>query len=109
MKTSLRIADRSLSYTDIYVSTVPGAAAFFGNRSLVVHDKNLTRITCANFTLQSNSANPTGSGNSSQPSPTSSSGSTGVGSSPIATYTGGAITNSLTIGAGVLGLIAFLL
>ncbi|KAK2811083.1 hypothetical protein FQN50_002418 [Emmonsiellopsis sp. PD_5] len=36
-------------YHDLYSSTRPGPAAFFGNRSVVVHMKNKTRISCANF------------------------------------------------------------
>jgi hypothetical protein len=38
------------SYTDEYLSLVPGTPAYFGNRSIVVHYANKTRITCANFT-----------------------------------------------------------
>lgn len=38
------------SYTDKFLSLVPGTPAYFGNRSLVVHFANKTRITCANFT-----------------------------------------------------------
>lgn len=38
------------TYTDYYASTLPGIGAFFGNRSLVIHFNNVTRITCANFT-----------------------------------------------------------
>jgi Cu/Zn superoxide dismutase len=38
------------SFTDPYVSLKPGIGAFFGNRSIVIHYANKTRITCANFT-----------------------------------------------------------
>ena len=38
------------SYTDFYASLVIGTGAYFGNRSVVVHYANKTRITCANFT-----------------------------------------------------------
>ncbi|KAK3695332.1 superoxide dismutase [Podospora appendiculata] len=38
-----------VTYTDLYASTLEGIGAFFGNRSLVVHFANKTRITCANF------------------------------------------------------------
>ena len=38
------------SYTDLYASLVIGTGAYFGNRSVVVHYANTTRITCANFT-----------------------------------------------------------
>jgi hypothetical protein len=38
-----------ISYTDPYVSLVPGAPSFFGNRSFVIHYANTTRYACANF------------------------------------------------------------
>lgn len=41
--------DGTLSYTDDYAALVPGIGAFFGNRSIVIHYPNKTRITCANF------------------------------------------------------------
>lgn len=41
----------STSYVDLYASTKQGIGAFFGNRSIVVHTANTTRLTCANFTL----------------------------------------------------------
>lgn len=39
----------STTYTDDYAALVPGIGAFFGNRSIVIHYPNKTRITCANF------------------------------------------------------------
>lgn len=45
-------ADGQLSsYSDLYLSTQKGPASFFGNRSIVVHTNNATRLNCANFTL----------------------------------------------------------
>lgn len=45
----------TLSYTaeylDLYASTKQGLGSFFGNRSIVVHTANTTRLNCANFTL----------------------------------------------------------
>lgn len=38
-------------YVDDYASLVPGLGSFFGNRSIVLHFSNKTRITCANFEL----------------------------------------------------------
>jgi hypothetical protein len=40
------------SYLDLYLSTNPEDPAFFGNRSVVVHALNGTRLNCANFTQQ---------------------------------------------------------
>lgn len=37
------------TYVDPYTSLIEGTPGFFGNRSLVVHFANKTRITCANF------------------------------------------------------------
>ncbi|KAI5466022.1 superoxide dismutase, partial [Mariannaea sp. PMI_226] len=36
-------------YLDQYASTKQGIGAFFGNRSIVIHYANKTRLTCANF------------------------------------------------------------
>lgn len=38
-------------YLDRYAALVPGIGAFFGNRSIVFHYANKTRISCANFSL----------------------------------------------------------
>jgi hypothetical protein len=37
-------------YLDAYLSTDPNNVAFFGNRSIVVHAANGTRLNCGNFT-----------------------------------------------------------
>ncbi|KAJ8603191.1 hypothetical protein MRB53_042244 [Persea americana] len=37
------------SYDDLYTSLVSGLGSFIGNRSIVIHYANKTRITCANF------------------------------------------------------------
>ncbi|KAK3670030.1 Cell surface superoxide dismutase [Cu-Zn] 4 [Recurvomyces mirabilis] len=46
----------STSYLDPYISTQPNTSAFVGNRSLVIHFANLTRLTCANFTIPGSSS-----------------------------------------------------
>lgn len=39
-------------YNDLYLSTDPGAPAYFGNRSIVVHRmSDQARLSCANFVL----------------------------------------------------------
>ncbi|KAK6443226.1 Cell surface superoxide dismutase [Cu-Zn] 4 [Oleoguttula sp. CCFEE 5521] len=45
------------NYADLYVSTTPDTPAFVGNRSIVVHYANKTRITCANLTIQGTFSN----------------------------------------------------
>jgi hypothetical protein len=54
----------STSYLELYLSTVPGSGYFFGDKSVVIHSSNATRLTCANFTLVS-SAVSNGSGSAS--------------------------------------------
>ena len=39
------------SFTDQYAALVPRIGAFFGNRSIVIHFANSTRLACANFTM----------------------------------------------------------
>ncbi|KAF9731027.1 superoxide dismutase [Paraphaeosphaeria minitans] len=39
----------STSYVDLYASTLPGIGAFFGNRSIVIHRSDGTRLACANW------------------------------------------------------------
>ncbi|KAL1585257.1 hypothetical protein WHR41_05876 [Cladosporium halotolerans] len=41
------------NYVDAYISTAEGTPAFVGNLSVVVHAADKTRLTCANFKLQS--------------------------------------------------------
>ncbi|KAK4451048.1 Cu,Zn superoxide dismutase-like protein [Podospora aff. communis PSN243] len=39
------------TFIDQYAALVPGIGAFFGNRSIVIHYANSTRLACANFTM----------------------------------------------------------
>ncbi|KAL0261100.1 hypothetical protein SLS55_004796 [Diplodia seriata] len=54
----LQAPGASQSFTDDYAALVPGIGAFFGNRSIVVHFPNKTRITCANFVGAANGSTP---------------------------------------------------
>ncbi|EFR01558.1 cu-Zn superoxide dismutase [Nannizzia gypsea CBS 118893] len=67
-------------YHELYVATQQGLGTFFGNRSIVIHAKNGTRLTCANFALVDHSGCSTGT----MPRPTG----TGVMSTRIPTGTG---------------------
>lgn len=40
-----------ISYVEPFASTQKGLGAFFGNRSIVIHFNNVTRITCASFKM----------------------------------------------------------
>ncbi|KAK3673190.1 hypothetical protein LTR78_007030 [Recurvomyces mirabilis] len=59
-------------YTDAFLSTDPSSTAFFGDKSIVIHSSNTTRLTCANFKMMGGAANGTSSTNSSSPTPSSS-------------------------------------
>jgi hypothetical protein len=54
----------SATYVDDYLSTDPATPYFFGNRSIVFHSMNTTRLTCANFMMTGD-----GNGTSGGPGP----------------------------------------
>jgi hypothetical protein len=74
---NITTATFSATYTDLYLSTDPNSSYFFGNRSIVIHSNNATRLTCANFVMSTNGSssgtNMTASGSAS-PSSTASAG-----------------------------------
>ena len=89
---ALSTSSFQVSYLDLFLSTVPDTTAFFGNRSIVVHAANGTRLNCGNFVLQSGEmgsdngtsyGNPTASGSS--PTMTASASGTEGGMPAIAT------------------------
>lgn len=96
------------SFLDLYLSTQSGPGSFFGNRSIVIHANNSTRLTCANFTLVAGAARNSTAGNGTiAPNKT-----IGGGSSPSAApspYEGGAVANMISMGAILAGLAAFVL
>jgi hypothetical protein len=80
----------SANYTDKFVSLIPGTPAFFGNRSIVLHYANKTRIACANFHQVEHNSTSSGNGTyTSSGGPTSSSG--GSGSTSTNTGSGGTV------------------
>ncbi|KAI5250565.1 hypothetical protein E4T42_04919 [Aureobasidium subglaciale] len=95
----------SATYVDKYVSTVPGQGAFMGNRSIVVHYANKTRIACANFVDYTNGtagANTTTSTNGtivSGSSTRTASSQTGPATSGSASKTSGAASSSSSAAA----------
>lgn len=50
------------SYQELYLSTTPGSPYFFGDKSVVVHTSNTTRLTCANFVLVQGNGTAVGDG-----------------------------------------------
>ncbi|KAL8944075.1 MAG: hypothetical protein Q9216_000666 [Gyalolechia sp. 2 TL-2023] len=92
-----------ISFLELYLSTVQGPASFFGNRSIVIHTSNTTRLTCANFTLTSGNST---SSNGTAPN----SNGTVTGTNPVPSpFTAGAAAAIVSAGAIVAGLAAFLL
>ncbi|GAB7343149.1 hypothetical protein MBLNU457_1224t1 [Dothideomycetes sp. NU457] len=85
----------SADYIDSYVSTSPGNAAFVGNRSIVVHYANKTRITCANFELYTDAKSA--SGNSNNTSTTSAMSGSSSGSSITTTTAKSSSTTSASM------------
>ena len=52
----------NVTYTELYVSTDPSSPYYFGNKSIVFHTVNTTRLTCANFTMLQARTNSTTAG-----------------------------------------------
>ena len=103
----------NLRYLDLYVSSEPGSPAYFGNRSVVVHDGAGTRLTCANFTMLTGgtASNSTGSASTLTASASASTSTetasestakvSGASSTPVAegTATGGAAAEGTSAGS----------
>jgi hypothetical protein len=88
----------SASYLDLYLSTNASSSYFFGDKSIVIHSMNTTRLTCANFSMMAASASTTASS------------ATGVAPTASPIFTGAA--NALAVSgvmAGAAGLFALLL
>ncbi|KAG6997792.1 hypothetical protein G7Y79_00037g073100 [Physcia stellaris] len=90
----------STAFLDLYLSTAKGPQSFFGNRSIVIHTSNTTRLTCANFTLATGNATSGGNSSSNTTSPVS---------PTLTPFTGGAATTLISAGAILAGMAAFLL
>lgn len=90
----------SHSYLELYLSTDPSSPYYFGDKSIVVHSTNTTRLTCANFVpVASGTTNSTTSSTSN--STTNSTIPPPKTSSPPAAYTGTA--DHLTLSGAMLG------
>ncbi|CAD0094439.1 unnamed protein product [Aureobasidium mustum] len=83
----------SATYVDQYVSTVAGDGAFMGNRSVVIHYANKTRIACANFVDYTNGTAGANVSSSTNGSSVASGSSTHSGSSSSATGSSGSKTS----------------
>ncbi|KAI9730494.1 MAG: hypothetical protein M1834_005735 [Cirrosporium novae-zelandiae] len=83
-----------VTYLDDYLSTTPDTVSFFGNLSLVIHARNLTRIACTNFTL----------GNVSSSSTTTATTTMTTGTGMTGTNTGTAATGTSTRTSSLAGM-----
>lgn len=91
-------------YLDLYLSTNPESASFFGNRSVVVHALNGIRLNCANFTQQWPANNGSGGYGPEGSNPVNGGGGGGDGGTGNETHNGthngtGPATNASTGGA----------
>jgi hypothetical protein len=91
---------------DAYASTLEGIGSFFGNRSIVFHFPNKTRITCASFEKVEGGADlPTTSSTSSAPSgivtpaPSSTGSGNGTATTTATSSVATAAANGLRVGA----------
>jgi len=50
------VPDFVTDYSDAFLSTEMGSESFFGDKSVVIHTSNATRITCANFMMMGGGA-----------------------------------------------------
>ncbi|AEO66007.1 uncharacterized protein THITE_2113716 [Thermothielavioides terrestris NRRL 8126] len=91
------------SYVDLYASTLEGIGAFFGNRSIVVHYPNKTRITCASFVKVGGSASLPVTTSAPTSTPTASPTQGGNSTAPTTTR-GAAPSISSSVAAAVSGL-----
>ncbi|KAK4170231.1 superoxide dismutase [Cladorrhinum sp. PSN259] len=95
------------TYTDLYSSTLEGLGSFFGNRSVVFHFPNKTRITCADFAkVEGGAVLPTS--NATVPLPTGGAPTSSV-PSPSGSSTGAPISGAGVNGvkaAGLMGAVA---
>lgn len=57
---SISTPDFVASYADPFLSTDPSSPAYFGDKSIVIHTNNATRITCANFMMMGGGNGTTG-------------------------------------------------
>jgi len=83
----------SKNFTDKYLSLTPGDKSYIGDKSIVIHYPNKTRIACANFALGNVSAS-SNSSSSSGSSTSSASGTANTGSPLGGGIAGGSSTNS---------------
>jgi len=83
----------SKNFTDQYLSLTPGNAAFIGDKSIVIHYANKTRIACANFVMGTNGSGGNNNNVTSSGTPTASSFS-GIATAPSTSSSSAAGTSS---------------
>jgi len=51
----------TISYLKLYLSSTPSFPYYFGDKSIVVHARNATSLTCTNFTMVNSNSSSSGS------------------------------------------------
>lgn len=113
------------SYTDPFVSTLEGLGSFFGNRSIVFHYANKTRVSCASFekvtqggaggssaapsesACSTDAGHPHPTGHANTTTTLSTGGSAPTGATPTRPATLGSAGQNLQVGVAGAGVIAF--
>jgi hypothetical protein len=90
------VGEWETSYVDLYASTVEGIGAFFGNRSIVVHYPNKTRITCASFAKVASLPVPGNTTNTTSTTSSATAGSTGTSGGNATTLTAAGVTPTVS-------------
>jgi len=80
------------SYLELYLSTNPSSPYYFGDKSIVIHSTNTTRLTCANFTMVSNSSMASGTSPASPSSTSPSAGGVATGTASRSVGSGFLVT-----------------
>jgi hypothetical protein len=109
----ISLPNKAISFTDAYLSLTPGNAAYIGDKSIVIHYANKTRLACANFVTSSNytatasGSTPTGAASTLTNGPVSTSSIPSTSTQTANTTSSSAAANSLQTAAGsLLGLLA---
>lgn len=99
---NITASDFVVSYADSFLSTDPSSPAYFGDKSVVIHTSNVTRITCANFMMMGSGMNGTMTGNGTMGNGTSPTGPAYSG--PVQTGAASSVMyGGAAIGAAVVG------
>jgi len=81
----------TIAYNEPYLSTDPSSPYFFGDKSIVIHTSNTTRLTCANFMMVGASSTTNSTQPSITPPPPSQAGAGRISGTVVGTIFGGVV------------------